>query len=261
MPFPAPGHLCEACGYPLDPSTPHTLEASGVCPECGTPLSRSDPAHRTGLPWDHRFTPSAFFRTLIALSFHPIRSARRHAFHHPNTAPRLFLLLIATGCSGYTTALLVLAPPPPLAAPSGDLGHIILAPLFGLVAFHAVFAFAYIETLGVTFFAGRRKWRVPFHHAERLVLYAAPGWVPATVLTLEAIRLLHGQSLYRIAALFNLTLPPRHTLLFDPSLVLYIIAFAIAVLAFESLVWAAVRTSKFANLPHPPVSPPPATPK
>ncbi|MEM6553554.1 MAG: hypothetical protein AAF750_15670 [Planctomycetota bacterium] len=262
MPFPAPGHLCEACGYPLShspsdrrPDFSRDATAPQACPECGTPLARSDPAHRTGLPWDHRFTPLTFLRTLVALSLHPLRSARQHAFHHPNTAPRLFLLLTASLCSLYTTALTAFFPPPPLQ----DAHASILAPLLGLVAFHAIFGFAYIETLGVAFFARRRKWRVPFPNAERLVLYAAPGWLPATALTLEAFRFLDSQSLQKLLNQLGLSLPPRSTMLIDPVYLLYAVAFGFAVLAFESLVWAAVRTSKFANLPHPP--PPITTPK
>ncbi|MEM1212947.1 MAG: hypothetical protein AAGI68_11705 [Planctomycetota bacterium] len=248
MSFPAPGHLCEACGYPLAPTAPAQqpeVTADQACPECGTPLSRSNPANRTGLPWDRRFTPAAFLRTLFALSFHPLHSARQHAFHLPNTAPRLFLLLIATLCSLYTTTLTLLAPPPPLYSAHAS----VLAPLFGLIAFHAIFLLAYTEALGVTFFARRRKWRVPFRHAERLVLYAAPGWIPATVLTLEAIRFLNTQKLQNLLGHLGLSLPPRRDMLIDPALLLYAVAFGVAVLAFESLVWAAVRTSKFANLP------------
>jgi len=78
--------LCESCGYTL-----HAVDRAGNCPECGTPISESDPGLRKMPRWEAErglrlisawlatsvrglFQPSVFFRTL-ALPGQPNRSA------------------------------------------------------------------------------------------------------------------------------------------------------------------------------------------
>jgi hypothetical protein len=63
-----PPILCESCGYDLD-----SLDSSGACPECGTPIADSLPSHRPGSPWQQSRGLNGWWRTAKLSLFHPRR--------------------------------------------------------------------------------------------------------------------------------------------------------------------------------------------
>lgn len=115
-----------------------------------------------------------------------------------------------------------------------DGGQVIVAPLLLILL-------TYTEAIGVTYFARKRGWRVPFRLAERIVCYASIGWLPAMIV-LPPLIILQGQTPFLPA--WASWIPLRGEL---TDWLLIAIVGGVASLWFESLVWLGVRRLRFAN--------------
>ncbi|MEM7576454.1 MAG: hypothetical protein AAF328_03175 [Planctomycetota bacterium] len=229
---PANALLCETCGYPLP-----GLDDTHLCSECGTPAKDSDPARRTGPLWHTRPGPGAWIDVALALLTRPSGFFRSLQLGGSNVRPRLFLVSVACLVgAGWAIGEAVWNDRP---AP--------LAWGLGMFAAKAVLLLSYLEAAGVTFFSWRRGWRVPFRLAERVVCYAAFGWVPAAA----------GMMLVNIAwqsgALADTVRPwlPASGVFPVSSLVpiILIANLGLLIMAFEAWVYVGVRQVRYANPP------------
>jgi hypothetical protein len=243
--FPGPDDLCEECGYSL-----HGLVAGHGCPECGAALSVSDPALRPGLPWQHRRSLGPFLHTAISVTLHPGRSFRQlrvspppitrgrgwlvsifrffWLWSSPNGPDRIFLLILTFGLGLAVTGTYLYL-------------RLSYAWLWGLIVVSGILVGSYTEALGVSIFARRRGWRVPFDLAERVVCYAAVGWVPAIALMAFA------ELLFETGRASNWWNPKWGSYTTGIDLALSGILISVSVMWFEVLVWLGVRKVKYAN--------------
>ncbi|MEM9752006.1 MAG: hypothetical protein AAF916_01325 [Planctomycetota bacterium] len=229
--------LCETCGYPLA-----NLEPDSACPECGTPSANSDPARRDGPLWQQRPGPGSWVDIALAMITRPGDFYQRLRLGGSNVMPRLFLLSVAcfVGASWAVSESLWNDRPPPLAW------------ALGMVAAKAVLLLSYLEALGVTFFSWRRGWRVPFRLAERVVCYAAVGWVPAAIgLILLNTAWQSGAlgdtiqaALIRVGAGDSSVFPTASLI---PAV--FIAVGGVLILGFEAWVYVGVRRVRYANPP------------
>ncbi|MEM1109481.1 MAG: hypothetical protein AAGH99_12415 [Planctomycetota bacterium] len=226
--------LCEVCGYGLFGLSSENTAA--VCPECGTPIVESIPTHRVGPPWQNRLSFANWFATAWAIARRPGETYRTMRLDGPATPARLFLLSIAliVGIGWGAFSLLAIG------------YHPLGAWLAGMAAAKVVLVMTYIETLGVTFFSGRRGWRVPFRLAERVTCYASVGWVIAAAVLAPLVGL-YDAGLLREGVI-------RIVGHWDPDYrwILTAVGFGAAVLFFETLVWTGVRKVRFGNRQTPP---------
>ena len=227
--------LCESCGYSL-----RGLSASGLCPECGSAISESDPKKRTGLPWQNRIGIDSWINTIFLLAARPRKAFGLICFRQGNRgrglAEWLYLLIICV-----LADLLPWATAHVLSIASG--AQIYTFDMVSVLRWSTrlgpfvIIALTIIEAVGVTWVARRRGWRVPFSRAFSLASYAAIGWLPAMVL-LTVVFAWYFRSV-------NFGWYPFPGNQFDPILLITI--FMISILWFESLVWLGVRQVKFAN--------------
>ncbi len=222
-PFPGPDTLCEACGYSLQ-----GLGADQACPECGSPVRDSDPARRVGLPWQDSISFGSWLRTVRAIVFSPASSFRHMRVDGSNRNPRLFL---------FTFVVLIGL----LWAVVSRIGQLPVISLQALAAATAVLGMTYIEALGVAYFSRRRAWRVPWRLAERIVCYASVGWVPAGLVMVTLWVLHHHGTLERW---WPTQWGPWTA---DKAMALFVLVGTVSILGFETLVWLAVRQTRFAN--------------
>ena len=245
--FPGADALCERCGYRLRGLPPH-----GDCPECGQPIARSDPVHRPGLPWQHRISPRAWLATCLLVMLHPKRAYRMlrvdqagvdgdgrplMATYDPddggrlsNRHDRLFLAAFAVGIGAYWGAIWMVMQLPRPALWAGAVAA-------------AILVLCYIEAAGVTWFSRRRGWRVPLRLGERVVCYAAVGWLPAGLILCKLFVLHVGPQLWQVRFTGGLMQGDIADL---PWLVLI---GGVSILWFEILVWLGVRQVRYANAP------------
>lgn len=228
-PFPDDAALCESCGYPL-----RGVAVDLVCPECGVPVAASDSARRPGLAWQRRASPVSFFVTIVQVIFQPRKSFRSLRIGGSNHADRVFLLLIAAGTGVVWGAVWKWATkrtPVPWKYGTGVAVTIVVL--------------SYIETLGVTYVARRRGWRVPWRLAERTICYASPAWILAATFYLR-FHLWH----YPYGRLWNY-LPDYwgrfHYYYLIRDLWIYPLVGGVAIVFFETFVWVAVRQVRYAN--------------
>ncbi|MCC7192204.1 MAG: hypothetical protein IT444_05415 [Phycisphaeraceae bacterium] len=227
--FPDDASLCESCGYPL-----RGLTVEQVCPECGMPVADSDFARRPGLAWQKQASLSSFFFTIFQVIFQPRKSFRSLRVGGSNAHDRVFLLLVAIGIGlvwGIIWKWATKRTPVPWEYGTGVTLTILLL--------------SYIETLGVTYIARRRRWRVPWRLAERAICYASPAWVIAAAFYLR-FHLWH----YPYGRLWNY-LPDHwgrfHHYYLIRDLWIYPLVGGVAVVFFETFVWIGMRQLKFAN--------------
>ena len=221
--------LCERCGYPLDG---HAYIRDATCPECGLDVHASHPDRRTPTAWHRRPGPATLTRTVTALARHPRSFFRGLGFAGSNNPERVLLLLSgsAAGALAGLDAWLIADRLP------------VQAWLIGMLTTQAVLILSVVEVLGVAFFSRRRGWRVPLKHAERIVAYASPAWLPTTALLLLLIHAAGGPD--GLAA----RLPPLPLLTTDQSAgALALAAVALALCCFEWVVYLGVRQARFAN--------------
>jgi hypothetical protein len=223
--FPGPDTLCEDCGYPLKGLSPQ-----GDCPECGLSIEASSPDLRLGpsdrdqVDLDLILRPKVFFR---AMSVDGSNSPARWFMLKIVLLIGLFWLLWGTA-GGYWS----------LEADLFEAG-IVMA---------SIYVLSYVEVLGVIFFARRRGWRVPFRLSERVVCYAAVGWIPSAIVMGLALDLyMDGDIDMWMSNLLGVWGTWQ-------SIELLVLIGAVAMLWFELLVWLGVRQTKHAN------SAPPAAP-
>ncbi|MEM8782719.1 MAG: hypothetical protein AAGE65_07655 [Planctomycetota bacterium] len=233
MPVPPPNLLlCEACGYPLP-----GVNESQACPECGAPAARSNPARRTGPLWNTRPGPGAWIDIALAMLTRPAAFYRELRLGGSNVMPRLFLLSVAclVGAGWAVGEAWWNDRPAPLAWG------------LGMLAAKSVLLLSYLEAGGVTFFSRRRGWRVPFRLAERVVCYAAFGWLPA------AAGLIGLNVAWQSGGLAETLRPwlPASDVLPAASLapIVFVAIGGVLILGFETWVYVGVRQVRFANPP------------
>ncbi len=234
--YPDEHDLCEQCGYPL-----RGLSADGACPECGKPIAESDPARRTGLPWQNERSVGMWLRTAAMIALRPKHGFQQLRIDRVASVGRAAdrWHLVSYACLVGALWLLCFA----LAGGLTPLRDPLLKSTVATMMFAgpalAVIGLSYIEALGVAWFSRRRGWRVAFRLAERVVCYSAIGWLPAGIVCCLAY-LWYGRHL-------RLPLP---TWLFPGDFrdlfVLTLIG-SVSILWFETLVWLGVREVKFAN--------------
>lgn len=222
--------ICESCGYPLE-----RIASEYGCPECGKPSTDSDPAARVGQAWDRRFSIKAYLSTWGALLLRPGHAARRHRFSRSNIAPRLFALGQAMVCGAMV-----------LAAWLGWGGTGLSAVLAGMVSVKAILLATYFEVIGVWWVSRRHGWRVPLRHAERLAAYASVGW-PASVILL----LLYGQMVRQGTIERFINVFSAAAWAYELTLAASVMALALALMLYETLVWQGARRCRWANSPRP----------
>ena len=230
-----PGHdsLCESCGYSL-----RDLHRSGDCPECGRLIGLSDPARRTGLPWQQRRSVRNWVASCALMVVRPLYAFDRMRVGAvaPGSIPdpsgirhaRFFLAFMAALAGVVYWRLSVV-----ITGQSAWLSSL-LAPVVLIVL-------TYIEAMGITYFARKHDWRVPWPLAQRIVCYASVGWLPAMVL-LPPLILLQDQAPF--LPRWATWIPLRGEL---TDWLIIVIVGGIASLWFETLVWLGVRRLRFAN--------------
>jgi len=110
-----------------------------------------------------------------------------------------------------------------------------------IILIASLYLLTYIEAVGVVFFSRKRRWRVPFRLAERLVCYASIGWIPTAWVMGLAWVLYRGSDINRwMYQLLGVWGPWQ-------SVELLILIGAVSMMWFEVLVWVGVRQTKYAN--------------
>ena len=216
----------------LHPGTDSTGKSSEPrCPECGEAVAASLPGARTGIPWQHHWTPHTFLQTSAMLLSQPRRAFRRLRLEDAPVAGRLFLVinLGLVGC---------------IAAGFGGWGHGLdglSAWVWGVLSAKLGLLLTYVEALGVTFFSRRRGWRVPWSSAERVAAYASVGWIITALLLGTASLTLTPLLDLAYGRIWDQHTPEAFALLGG------LVFFAATALSFELLVWIGVRQVRFGN--------------
>lgn len=223
--FPDEHSLCESCGYSL-----RGMARTGNCPECGDSIDDSHPRHRPSLAWQHRMNPATWLRTSIDMTLRPGKSFRKLRLDGRNTNDRLFLL-------SYVVIISVFWESVRLAGMTADPWW--TSPLIAV----SVVLLSYIEGAGVTYFSRQRGWRVGWRTSERLVCYAAVGWLPAAMV-LAKVWIMRRQGVLERWMPVHPSISP----LIVDMLILLIIT-GLSILWFETLVWLGVRQTRHGNAP------------
>ncbi len=227
QPFPGSEALCETCGYRLC-----RLDPQQSCPECGDPIARSDPALRTGLPWQHKMTLGAWIVTVWRLVVEPGVSFRTLIVGGSNRRARIFLASFVVGLSfGVYLAFQLHGMPQ--------------AWRWAVGVAVGISAATYVEAFGVAFFSTRKGWRVPVALAEQVACYASVGWVIA-VATLIWLQILAENGVLA-NLLVDLWPQPWGPYGLAVDVVLTAAAVGLSILWFEMLVWFGVRRVRYAN--------------
>jgi len=237
-PGPSPGFpdehaLCEACGYPIKGLAPDKS-----CPECGTPVADSDPAQRTGLPWQVKPTAGQFARTTLMIARHPTATFRRMRLGRvTDKRHTTFTCMHAALIGALGAAVLMLADAkPPGAAAEAAFYAFFLLPV-------AVVLLALVESLGVTVVCRRRKWRVPWRTAFQVCCYASVGWWLTAIVGIKLVLVYHHST-----ALHDWldTLYPWRDVV-EASALIFLVG--VSLLPYEILVWTGVRAVRYGNEP------------
>ncbi|MEM9420793.1 MAG: hypothetical protein AAGA25_17335 [Planctomycetota bacterium] len=212
------------------------LPADSACPECGQTIAESLPEHRTGPAWQNTLAPASWLNTAWSIFARPGKTYRHMRLNGPAMPARLFLLSMAVlvGMGWGVFCLLVV----------GYSG--LMSWGAGMVAAKTVLIMTYIETIGVTFFSGRRGWRVPFSLAERVTCYASVGWLVAAVVLAPLLFWYEAGGFERSVVKIVGHWEPEYRWF------LAALGFGAAVLFFETRVWSGVRQVRFGNRPSEP---------
>ncbi|MEM0913644.1 MAG: hypothetical protein AAGK09_03445 [Planctomycetota bacterium] len=225
------GLLCESCGYPLG-----GLADASMCPECGDPVAESNPARRGGPAWERDPSVLGWCFTVAAMLRRPGQSFRELRVGGSALRARLYVLSVAVAC--------FLNPATVLGMLAGDPRWVAV----GLLTVKLVVVLTYLEALGLVVIGRQRGWRLPFAHAERVVAYAATGWligVPvawglAGLFVLMTTRS-GGGLLLDLPGFGGVAAPPGFWLAAGA------LSFALIALPFEVLAYIGGRRCRYAN--------------
>lgn len=213
--------LCEFCGYDLSGA-----DASGVCGECGRPVSESLPEARSGTVWQNAGGPVCLVRTGVAVALAP-----RGVWSRVRVDARSSGLLLA---SNAVLAGLIFGV---------GIDRLALAPLFAVV----VVALSFVEYLGLRTFGKKNGWRVTNGVALTVVGHASFGWLISAIGA--SVGWQSGQALGGGLALPQVLWSLVGSTSITWASVLGLVGFGCGLAVFEVLVYLGVRRCRFANPP------------
>lgn len=252
---------CESCGYSLEGIEDH----AGSCPECGSAITSSLPAARTGSAWQIRAGPATWWATHKGTIRHPWRRFRTMRIEPKSWKTLLWSTLPVAGfflVAPWTGTLV--GDPARAARGSGPfiqtLAYLIVIPLQAMIAALVLFALTWIEWRGIRFFAKSRGWRLTRDAAWQVCSHASVGWVIGALIPIFTMAVLWAapggrpslldRLLARGGGLSYSTLTTNDAVL----LALVLGAYGAGLLVFELLVYVGVRQCRWANL-HEPAEP------
>lgn len=242
--------LCERCGYEID-----GLAWEATCPECGAGVRESDPAKRTGTPWQRRPGVGAYLATLWACARSP---GRVLATLDPSTGAAGLMRAHAWVVAGLVMLpwAVALAPdfvrgrtnawPPAIPQPFGDRVAIVtLLIAWPALAGIAVILLSHMEARGLRILAWQRGWRFGPRLALAVVAHGGTGWVVAAIFAGpgSAMAFAAWDRRWSFEVLGQWVNAP---------VAFSVIAFGGAVLgflSFETFAWFGLRKCRFANTP------------
>lgn len=242
-----PGHddrwsvLCERCGYRVD-----GLPDAGHCPECGLAIRESLPeVRRRGSAWQQRRLVAAWLATGWAVltapgrTFGGVRIGAR-------TADLLAINIALAGLPAYAAIA--------WAGLAVDSSAWLSPAAAGLLAVAWLLpALTWIESLGLRYFGGRRRWRITREVAAAVCAHASYAWVLAGLLAAGG----YLAGLYNVEQPIAYWLDRRLAPALGPGTVLSLrpwrgtaalaLGAVAGMLVFETYVYIGVRRCRFAN--------------
>ncbi len=237
--------LCESCGYDIA-----SLSPSGNCPECGSPIGASLPAHRRGSPWQVRPTLTSWALTNYLMLRRPASTFDRIRMDSRGMRSLLWANLVLAAAllaSPWIDTLVGFPARNVRNAPVLIMGvaYAKSASLGVLAVTTLLFILTLVEAMGIMFFGRRRGWRITRRIAWQICAHASIGWVLAAAFTLLSLVIWLNVSYFGLSGWVERAGRPAQYLLGSVPA----IGFVAGMLVFEVLVYTGMRRCRYANAP------------